>query len=892
MSATFMIRVVVDPSHAQRGTRQVSRQFSNLERQANRLRNAIRNAFLFASLTGGVGQIVKLADSFTLYQNRIRTVTTSAGELSAVTDQLFKISNQTRASFETTAEVYARTAAATRDLGLSQAQTLQFTKSLNHAVALSGATSIEAKNALIQFSQGMASGTLRGDELRSVLEQLPKVADVIAERFDVGRGSIKEMAAQGLITSKQIIFAFQDAADELEEAFAKSVPTVGQAFDVLRNQVLRFVGEFSEANALTESFSKFIIKLSNNLEEVARWAAAAGIAIGTYFAGQGVALAIVGMKKLNYLMRTNPFGLLVTGVVLATSYLIAFKDEITFGTDKITTLGDYASATFDVIGEKIAPIADWIKQAFGDSIDTAIKEIDKLGISMSDVGDAVKGVLNTAIGLWMGYGKAVMLITEAAKKNFLAMFDSETLTKLKGHVSTFTTFVGKAWNVVIDLTNDVTKGFVNAGKALAKATGNVDIDVDGLTELGSLADKIKDGFKEALSVDYIGDAIKVAKDTIAPTLDEITAKAKGTAQQRADDELEIARKHAEDMEMLNKLIEAKKRKRTAGKSEKALKGGEGDFTDAIIVGLQRISGETDNVQLKLTNAFAQVGVSIKENVGDAFARSITQGENFGDTMRNVANTIGTELLSSVVQIGIEQAANAIQAQIIGTTALTGEAAMASAKGTTAVAEGAKTTAAIAGISAINIASTTAMAATALSSVAAGTAIAVAYAPAAALASLASFGGNAAPAMIGINATNFLTHGIAAFAEGGYVTGAGTTTSDEIPAMLSNKEFVVNAKATKDNRGVLERMNRGESVMQLASGGSVSKSSDSSSNSNTGTVSSPQASLSAEEKGPLIVNMIDSQSIIAIMASNEGRKVMINNVRVDKQGFKSAMGVKG
>ena len=867
MSATFTIRVVVDPSHAQRGTRQVSRQFSNLERQANRLRNAIRNAFLFASLTGGIGQVIKLADSFTLYQNRIRTVTTSAGELAAVTDQLFKISNQTRASYETTAEVYARTAAATRDLGLSQAQTLQFTKSLNHAVALSGATSIEAKNALIQFSQGMASGTLRGDELRSVLEQLPKVADVIAERFDVGRGSIKEMAAQGLITSKQIIFAFQDAADELEAAFAKSVPTVGQAFDVLRNQVLRFVGEFSEANAITESFSKGIIALSNNLEEVARWAAAAGIAIGIYFAGQGIALAISGMKKLNYLMRTNPFGLLVTGVVLATSYLIAFKDEITFGTDKITTLGDYASATFDVIGEKIAPIADWIKQAFGDSIDTAINEIDKLGISMSSVGDAVKMVLNTAIGMWVGYGNAVMLITAAAKKNFLAMFDSETLTELKGHVTGFTNFVGKAWDVIIEVTADVITGFKNMGTALAGAVGKVDIDVDGLTELGSLSDQIKDGFKDALSVDYIGDAIRVAKDVIAPTLDEITAKAKGTAQQRADDELEIARNKAEDLEMLDKLIEAKKRKRTAGKSEKALKGGDGDFTDAIIVGLQRISGETDNVQLKLTNAFAQVGVSIKENVGDAFARSITQGENFGDTMRNVANTIGTELLSSVIQIGVEQAANAAQQAIFGagTKALIASNTVATVAAQGTVAAGAVTTNGV---------------------------IAASAAPAAGLEATATFGASAVAGMAAIVAILAFTAGAGGFKDGGMVRGKGTSRSDDIPAMLSNKEFVVNAKATGKNRELLERINRGDNVMQFSRGGMVSsKSSDSTGTSNPGSVPSPQSSLSDEEKGPLIVNMISTDSIVAVMASNEGRKVMINNVRIDKQGFKSAMGVK-
>src|SRR5690606_2602352 len=98
-------------------------------------------------------------------------VTTGTENLTTVTSRLFDVANRTRSSFEGTANLYARVALATKELGIGQQELLTFTERVNQAIILSGASAQEAQAGLIQLSQGLASGALRGDELRSVLEQ-------------------------------------------------------------------------------------------------------------------------------------------------------------------------------------------------------------------------------------------------------------------------------------------------------------------------------------------------------------------------------------------------------------------------------------------------------------------------------------------------------------------------------------------------------------------------------------------------------------------------------------------------------------------------------------------------------------------------------------------------
>lgn len=262
--ATERLTLIVN----ERGARTVSRSINDIENTATNASRGVellRNA-LGALVAGGiVAQIGRYATQFTQLQNRIRVVTSSSAELNAVTDELFQISQRTRSSLESNADLFSRLSQATRELGVSQNDLLGFTESLNQAIIISGASSVEAQAGIIQLSQGLASGALRGDELRSVLEQLPAVADVIANSLGVTRGQLRELGTQGRITADVVLTAFEEAREELSDRFAQTILTLPQAFQVLENSAIRAFGELDAGLGITNALSQSIVLLSENL---------------------------------------------------------------------------------------------------------------------------------------------------------------------------------------------------------------------------------------------------------------------------------------------------------------------------------------------------------------------------------------------------------------------------------------------------------------------------------------------------------------------------------------------------------------------------------------------------------------------------------------------------
>ncbi len=300
--ATYRIVVEIDPRKARTGRRAVEDELGAIERRAGSMQNALARAFAFAGVSVGVAGLVKLADTYTHLQNRLRVVTSSTGELEKATERLYEISQRTRSSWESTVELFARVRLATKDMGLSMDAAFQFTESLNKAIILSGASSQEAAAGLIQLSQGIASGTLRGDELRSVLEQLPAVADVISQHLGVTRGELRKMGEDGKITGATIINAFQAATDEIDERFAKTIPTISQGFQVLTNSVTKYFGELATSTGIQSAFADGLVVLANNIDLVAKAIALlAAFFIARWVGGalvQATAATIVYIRQL------------------------------------------------------------------------------------------------------------------------------------------------------------------------------------------------------------------------------------------------------------------------------------------------------------------------------------------------------------------------------------------------------------------------------------------------------------------------------------------------------------------------------------------------------------------------------------------------------------------
>ncbi len=283
------------------GARVIKRKLDSIGLAAN---GATRGIFLMQRaifVLGGAGilrGLTRQLDMLTEYENRLKLTTSSAKNLQDVQSELFEIAIRSRSAFQGVADIYTRTALSVKALGVSQKETLQFTESLSKATIISGASAREANAAMVQLGQGMASNRLSGDEMRSVLEQLPFVADVIAKSLGITRGEMREFGRTGKITALSILKAFREAREEIDEKFANTVSTISQAMTIFHTRFLRFLDDFDDASSASAALAKAIIFVSKHFTLLANTAALATIAIAASFANSLVRKVILYAKGL------------------------------------------------------------------------------------------------------------------------------------------------------------------------------------------------------------------------------------------------------------------------------------------------------------------------------------------------------------------------------------------------------------------------------------------------------------------------------------------------------------------------------------------------------------------------------------------------------------------
>ncbi len=406
----YDIQVKIDPTGAVSGTKQVEKGLNKVEDASDRLRNSIKRTFQFIGVAVAIRELTRTADAYTNLQNRLRVVTSGTQELASVTEELYKISQRTRSSFASSAELYARVALATKEMGVESKQLTEFTESLNQAIILSGASSTEAQAGLLQLSQGMASGVLRGDELRSVLEQLPAVADIIAKSLGVTRGQLRQLGTDGKITAETILTAFKEARVELSERFGTTVPTLGQSFQVLKNSLTVTIGEFDRSIGITRLLSQAIIGLTPHVETIIRLFTALAFTVGTVLAAQAIPKAIAAVKTLTVVIAANPLGFLLITLTTIVSLLIAFSDKIEVGSGSLANLQDVAVATWESILRVVTVFINYFKTNFGGLFEIVTKLFSKVEFSLGGFIKFAAKIMDAYIGLWIGSFKVILAV--------------------------------------------------------------------------------------------------------------------------------------------------------------------------------------------------------------------------------------------------------------------------------------------------------------------------------------------------------------------------------------------------------------------------------------------------------------------------------------------------
>lgn len=254
-----IIRIKLDAGNAKRDIADLDSGMGKLNTTVTRLVSAIAAAF-------STQQIVAYADAFTNIQNKLRVVTSSTEELTRVTADLLQVANDSRASFDATADLFSKLTRSTEELGISQERIIAITSTINKSFAVAGATAEEASNAIRQLGQGLSAGALRGDEFNSVAEQAPGILRAVAAETGKTVGELREFAAEGGITAEMLIRSVENYSATVEEEYAKTNRTFEQSALVARNNATAFVGASEQVKAATTAAGNAIVLLSENLD--------------------------------------------------------------------------------------------------------------------------------------------------------------------------------------------------------------------------------------------------------------------------------------------------------------------------------------------------------------------------------------------------------------------------------------------------------------------------------------------------------------------------------------------------------------------------------------------------------------------------------------------------
>lgn len=275
---------------------------------------------------GGAGEVIAMADAYQSLQQRLKNVTGSSQGAAEAFAQVKDIATLTRADLNATTEAFLRITGATKSMGLTQSQVVAFTRQLNEDIAMSGAATESAKAGMLQLTQALASGVLRGDEFNSIMENIPTVADTIAAHLRVSRGELRAMAEDGKLTAKVIYDSYAEAGGRIDAAFAKSIPTISQQFTLLKNEVFVTVGELGQmvnvskiAGEVVKDFSTIITATAEQTKLWGEVLGVSGLQLSD-FAGGGAG----GLRALADFFRDADFSAegfrrAMTGTTVATS---------------------------------------------------------------------------------------------------------------------------------------------------------------------------------------------------------------------------------------------------------------------------------------------------------------------------------------------------------------------------------------------------------------------------------------------------------------------------------------------------------------------------------------------------------------------------------------------
>ncbi|MGE9759039.1 tape measure protein [Acinetobacter baumannii] len=495
MAQESRLVIVIDSQNAERNARNLGNELVSIERKGEFASKSMDSLSVATRALAGhmaglvtVGAAISKMDTYTGLQNRLKLVTNNQSELNKATEDTFRIAQKTYSAWDSVLQVYQRFSDNAKTLNLTMDDTARLTETVSKAVAISGASAEAADAALVQFGQALASGTLRGEELNSVMEQTPALAKAIAQGMGITVGELRSVAAEGKITSQEIVKALRNVESDVDALFAKTDITIGQSLTLLNNEITKFVGEAGKGSGAAQVLAGSVQTLASNLDLIADGALVVGIGYITRAILMKSAAIKEGMastlasRQASVLNAQAEYAEATAALNAAKAHLANVRatnaeTQAKFGATAAATR--YAQAQAAVTAATNAQTAAQIKLNTATSIAGRLAK-GAFGLIGGWAGVATLGVMGLAAAYSYFSNKAEEAKQKLAEQAKVAEKADEELKKLTGN--------DKAKAV-----NDLTTAFNAQNKALEKssrAVGSALIDIENYARGNREVEKI------------------------------------------------------------------------------------------------------------------------------------------------------------------------------------------------------------------------------------------------------------------------------------------------------------------------------------------------------------------------------------------------------------------
>ncbi|EPC5046498.1 TPA: tape measure protein [Enterobacter hormaechei] len=678
-----------------------AKKMDELQTNINRVAGAIA-----ASLVVDWGKaFLVAADNMSQLNARIERLTGSAATASQTMQSLMRISSATGGSLQDTAKLWETLSTALRDTGATNGQIIQLTETLQKIGRIGGSSSEEMANALRQFGQSISSGMVRAEEFNSMLEQMPELVRQIATGMGVGVGELRQMMLEGKLTAEDALNAIQKQTGSINAEFEKLPRTLAQANTALTNSFLSMIDSVNQATGASTGLVAVIDSMTAALDRLVGKAISADAQISelnstaemfTRRARTWSWLGLDGWEAQNKALA----GLSNKAAMLVGDLAAVSKASQTAANTKPIEIKAVAGT-----GKKKKTQSEKEAEKYAKAQQTVNEKLEELRqkaqLSAGSLGELsrAQAVLNAQQSL--GSAATQAQIKEAGEYAAKAW---DAAAAARGVTEALKAMPLQAENKSYAESMQNLKAALNAGKIDLKEY-NAATEKMALEHQNNLA-KIN----AQATVNPVASA-RAEVDPVQQLVNENNQKLALMQQYQQQEQAILQQSYQKGKINYDQFVAAKA---ATDAQYLALKTAqENQFNEQMTAAQWQLLSQQGLGYEMLTSAVD----AFSGNASNALTGLITGTMSAQDAMRSLGNTMLNSVVNALVQVGVEALKNFIIGQTLGAASTAASVGMA-------------------------------------------TTTAAAWAPAAALASLASFGANSAPAMAGIASTVGLAQGLA------------------------------------------------------------------------------------------------------------------------------------